>query len=80
MSKFAKEIALNSHGPIVDVACGHGRNTACIASFVVPVVCIDINNDALEDIESSISLSLVESKDFNQLTTMQNVTLHERHS
>ncbi len=71
LAKFAKKIALNSNGTIVDVACGYGRNAACIASFGVPVVCVDINNDALEYIKSSISLSLAKSKDFNQLTTMQ---------
>ena len=69
--KFAKEIALNSNGTIVDVACGYGRNAAYIASFGVPVVCVDINNDALEYIKSSVSLSLAKSKNFSQLTTMQ---------
>jgi SAM-dependent methyltransferase len=69
--KFAEEIALNSNGPIVDVACGYGRNAACIASFGVPVVCVDINNDALEYIKSSVSLSLAKSNYLNQLTTMQ---------
>lgn len=69
--KFAKEIALNSNGTIIDVACGYGRNAAYIASFGVPVVCVDINNDALEYIESSVSLSLAKSKNFSQLTTMR---------
>jgi hypothetical protein len=32
-AKFAKEIALNSNGLIVDVASGYGRNAAFIASF-----------------------------------------------
>ena len=71
LAKFAKEIALNSNGTIVDIACGYGRNAACIASFGVPVVCVDINNEALEYIKSSISLSLAKSKDLNQLTTIQ---------
>ncbi len=71
LAKFAEEIALNSNGTIVDVACGYGRNAAFIASFGVPVVCVDINNDALEYIKSSVSLTLSKSKKFNQLITMQ---------
>lgn len=71
LAKYAEEIALNAKGPIIDVPCGYGRNAACIASFGVPVVCIDINNDALEYIKNSISLSLSTSNNFNQLTTMQ---------
>lgn len=67
LAKFAEEIALNSNGAIVDVACGYGRNAACIAAFGVPVLCVDINNDALEYINSSLK----KSSDFNQLTTMQ---------
>jgi len=71
LAKFAKEIALNSNGPIVDVPCGYGRNAALIASFDRPVVCVDINKDALEFIESSINLSLAKSKEFNQLNTIR---------
>ncbi len=71
LAKFAEEIAFNSNGTIVDIACGYGRNAACIVSFGVPVVCVDINNDALEYIKSSVSLSLPKSKEINQLTTMQ---------
>jgi SAM-dependent methyltransferase len=71
LAKFAEEIAMNSNGTIVDVPCGYGRNAACIASFGVPVLCVDINNAALEYIESSVSLSLEKSKKFNRLTTMQ---------
>jgi SAM-dependent methyltransferase len=71
LAKFAEEIALNSNGTIVDVPCGYGRNAACIASYGMPVVCVDINNDALEYIKSSVSLSLTKSKDFHQFTTMQ---------
>ncbi len=53
MAKFAEEIALNANGPIVDVACGYGRNAVCVASYGAPVVCIDINNVALDFIKSS---------------------------
>ena len=71
LAKYVQEIALNSNGTIVDIACGYGRNAVCIASFGVPVVCVDINNNALKYIKSSISLSLENSKVFNLLTTMK---------
>jgi SAM-dependent methyltransferase len=45
LAKYAAEIAQNADGLILDVACGYGRNAICLASFDVPVICLD--NDAL---------------------------------
>jgi SAM-dependent methyltransferase len=53
LAKFAQDIALNANGPIVDVACGYGRNAVLLSSFGVPVLCIDNDRDALDFIESS---------------------------
>jgi SAM-dependent methyltransferase len=55
LTKFADEIALGSNGPIVDVACGYGRNASLLASFGVPVLCIDNDRAALDFIESIAS-------------------------
>ncbi len=71
LTNFAEEIAVNSGGIIIDVACGYGRNAAYLASFGVPVICIDFNNDALEYIQSSANLSSEYSKDCGLLTTLR---------
>ena len=52
LAKFADEIALGSNGPIVDVACGYGRNASLLASFGVPVLCIDNDRNALDFVEA----------------------------
>jgi SAM-dependent methyltransferase len=52
IKKYAAEIAANAPGPIVDVACGYGRNAICLSSNGVPVVCIDNDPIALAFIES----------------------------
>ena len=55
LGKFAEKIALDSNGPIADVACGYGRNASLLASFGVPVLCIDNDRAALDFIESIAS-------------------------
>lgn len=45
--QFGEEIAWNANGPILDIACGYGRNAAYIASLGVDVVCIDDDREAL---------------------------------
>jgi SAM-dependent methyltransferase len=71
LAKYAEEIAYNSNGPIIDVPCGYGRNAAYIASFGVPVLCIDINDDALEFIKTGINLTIAKLKDPNLLNTLK---------
>jgi SAM-dependent methyltransferase len=71
LAKYAEEIAFNSNGTIVDVPCGYGRNAAYIASLGVPVLCIDINDDALEFIKFGINLTTAELKDPNLLNTLK---------
>jgi 2-polyprenyl-3-methyl-5-hydroxy-6-metoxy-1,4-benzoquinol methylase len=46
--QFGEELARNAKGPILDVACGYGRNAAYIASLGVNVVCIDDDTSALD--------------------------------
>jgi SAM-dependent methyltransferase len=53
LSTYAKEIALNADGPIVDIACGYGRNAMLISSFGVPVICIDVDRKALDFIKAT---------------------------
>ncbi len=57
LTQFAKEIAFNPIGPIVDVACGYGRNAIHVSSFGVPVTCVDNDKQALAHI-TSLSSSL----------------------
>ena len=71
LTNFAEEIAGNSGGVIIDVACGYGRNAALLASLGVSVICIDINNDALEYIQSDVHLSSEHSKDYVLLTVLK---------
>jgi len=71
LTQFAEEIAVNSGGIVIDVACGYGRNAAYLASFGVPVICIDFNNDALEYIQSSANLSGEHSKGYGLLTVLK---------
>jgi len=71
LTKFAEEIALNSKGPIIDVACGYGRNAVHISSLGVPVLCIDNNKDALGYIESLTTLSQEQHDCSNHLTTLE---------
>ena len=68
VARFAKEIALNSNGPIVDVACGYGRNASLVASFGAPVLCIDNDRNALEFVES---LDLGQPGDSKRLPTLE---------
>jgi len=51
LSKFAEEVALNANGPIVDIACGYGRNASLISSFGPPVLCVDNDKAALAFID-----------------------------
>jgi len=53
LTTYAQEIAFNTTGQIVDIGCGYGRNAFHLSSFGVPVLCIDMNRDALNFIESS---------------------------
>ncbi|MDR3490926.1 MAG: hypothetical protein P4M12_02645 [Gammaproteobacteria bacterium] len=55
LAKFAEEIAANSSGLIADIACGYGRNAACLASFGADILCVDNNIEALECICSLAS-------------------------
>ncbi len=71
LTQFAEDIAVNSMGIIIDVPCGYGRNAAYLASFGVPVMCIDCNNDALEYIQSSANLYGEHSKDYGLLTVLK---------
>jgi SAM-dependent methyltransferase len=71
LAKYAEEIVSNSNGAIIDVPCGYGRNAAYIASLGVPVVCIDINDEALKFIESSVSLTTASSNNPNKLITLK---------
>jgi SAM-dependent methyltransferase len=71
LAKYAEEIASNSNGTIIDVPCGYGRNAAYIASLGVPVVCIDINDEALKFIKSSVSLKMARSNNTYQLITLK---------
>jgi SAM-dependent methyltransferase len=57
LAKYGEEVALNSKGIIVDFPSGYGRNAAYIASFGVPVLCIDFNEDALEFIKLGANLT-----------------------
>ena len=50
VARFGQEIAATTRGPIVDVACGYGRNACYIASFGAPVICVDIDEDALRSV------------------------------
>lgn len=54
LAEFAEEIALNAKGIIIDVACGFGRNAICLASYGVPVICIDNDINALNFIETGL--------------------------
>lgn len=71
LTKFAKEITLNSSGLIVDVASGYGRNAIFLSSFGVPVLCIDNNRGALDCIKSSESPILKKPKDYKLLDTLE---------
>ncbi len=71
LTNFAEKIAVNSGDIVIDVACGYGRNAMYLASLGVPVVCIDINNDALDHIKSSIQLSSEQPKGYGQLTVLK---------
>jgi SAM-dependent methyltransferase len=42
--------AASELGPVVDLACGHGRNALAVARWGVPVVGIDRNPDALAEL------------------------------
>ena len=50
--RFAEEIVRNANAPILDVACGYGRNAAYLASLGGQVVCLDIDMAALEHVAS----------------------------
>ena len=50
--QFGEELGRNAKGPILDVACGYGRNAAYIASFGANVVCIDGDTAALDHIKT----------------------------
>jgi SAM-dependent methyltransferase len=71
LAKYAEEIAFNANGIIVDVPSGYGRNAAYMASFGVPVVCIDFNDDALEFIKSGVNLTTARLNNPNLLTTLK---------
>ncbi|HEX4518894.1 MAG TPA: class I SAM-dependent methyltransferase [Gaiellaceae bacterium] len=51
LTHFGEELVRTAQGPILDVACGYGRNAIYVASFGVEVVCIDHDSDALDHIE-----------------------------
>lgn len=70
LTTFAKIIATNSNGPIVDVACGFGRNAIYLSTLGVPVVCIDNSKESLRFIESlKIDSRNVETR--NLITTLE---------
>ena len=70
LTTFAKIIATKSNGPIVDVACGFGRNAIYLSTFGVPVLCIDNSNESLQFIESLKKDSInIESK--HLITTLE---------
>lgn len=77
ITQFAEEIAKNSVGTIVDVACGYGRNATYISSFGVPVICVDINDNALEYIRTYTNLPSDHSQTQGLLTAIKLDSLHD---
>lgn len=52
LMKFANTIALDAPGPILDVACGYGRNSNLFASLGCKVICLDNDSEVLNCISS----------------------------
>jgi len=69
--KYAEEIVKNIDGNILDVACGYGRNAAFVASYGVPVICIDNSEDALEYIKAGENLTSAKLKNPKLLSTIK---------
>ncbi|KAA0894241.1 class I SAM-dependent methyltransferase [Oryzomonas rubra] len=65
LTTYAEEIAIKANGPIADIACGYGRNAKLISSFGAPVICVDIDQQALDFIKESLN------EDGNLLTVEQ---------
>jgi SAM-dependent methyltransferase len=70
-SRFAKEIAINSNEPILDVACGYGRNAIYLSSFGVDVICLDNNEDALSYIKSYYPKALTRTEGLGNISTLK---------
>jgi len=48
VKKYGEEIARHARGPIADVGCGYGRNAAYLSSFGAHVICVDVDDKALD--------------------------------
>lgn len=58
ITRFLPELTDASHsvqGPILDLACGSGRNGLVLASAGLPVVFADRNGEALSQVQSSLN-------------------------
>jgi SAM-dependent methyltransferase len=55
--RFAHRIVSNASGPILDVACGSGRNAFLLASLGATVVGVDRDLSAFDDLRSRLPVS-----------------------
>ncbi len=51
--RFAKQIAEDIQGPVLDVPCGYGRNAKLMSSLGCRVICLDNNPEAIATIKNS---------------------------
>ena len=77
LTSFAKIIAENASGLIVDIACGYGRNAFYLSTFGVPVLCVDNSKDSLQYIESMIGVLSGNQKNKINLTTLEIDLIHD---
>jgi SAM-dependent methyltransferase len=70
LTNFAEVIATNSNGPIVDVACGYGRNAIYLSKFGVRVLCVDNSKESLQYI-MSLESQLQDVNNQHLITTLE---------